>query len=68
MEAADFTNRLIQRKSANRLGLNGPEEVKSHPWFRSYDWQKLSSKEIIPEFIPNDSDDNFHVDVNKKDS
>ena len=28
MEAADFINKLIQRKPANRLGLNGPVEVK----------------------------------------
>ncbi len=27
-EAADFINKLLQRKPANRLGLNGPNEVK----------------------------------------
>eukprot|EP00828_Plagiopyla_frontata_P003327 TRINITY_DN10960_c0_g1_i2.p3 TRINITY_DN10960_c0_g1~~TRINITY_DN10960_c0_g1_i2.p3 ORF type:complete len:146 (+),score=19.01 TRINITY_DN10960_c0_g1_i2:105-542(+) len=37
LDAADFINKLIQRKPVNRLGLNGPEEVKSHPWFKDFD-------------------------------
>lgn len=43
IEAADFINKLIQRKPANRLGLNGPEEVKEHIWFRGFDWNSLLS-------------------------
>lgn len=36
VEAADFVNKvrsiqLIQRKPVNRLGLNGPDDVKNHP-------------------------------------
>jgi hypothetical protein len=38
MEAADFINKLIQRKPANRLGLNGPNEVKQHIWLKDVDW------------------------------
>lgn len=45
-------NKLIQRKPINRLGLNGPEEVKSHGWFKNFDWDKLYNKEIAPPFIP----------------
>lgn len=38
-EAADFINKLIQRKPVSRLGgLNGPQEVKEHPWIRDFDW------------------------------
>ena len=37
----------------NRLGTNGPEEVKDHPWFKDYAWDKLISKEITAPFIPN---------------
>ena len=44
---------MIQRKPANRLGANGPEEVKEHPWFRDYAWDKLINKEKISPFIPN---------------
>ena len=51
-EAADFTNRLIQRKPINRLGLNGPDEVKGHPWFKNFNWTLLHNKEIVAPFIP----------------
>jgi serine/threonine protein kinase len=59
IEAADFINRLIQRKPINRLGLNGPAEVKAHPWIKNYPWQKLLNKEIDPPFLPNQKEDNF---------
>lgn len=38
LDAADFANRLIQRKPSNRLGFNGPEEVKNHPWLKNFPW------------------------------
>jgi len=52
LEAADFINRLIQRKPVNRLGLDGPNEVKSHPWLKTYPWNKLQNKELESPFIP----------------
>ena len=52
MEAADFVNRLIQRKPNNRLGLNGPEEVKEHPWLKDFPWNKLLNREVEPPFLP----------------
>jgi len=59
IEAADFVNRLIQRKPANRLGLNGPAEIKSHPWIKDYPWEKLANRELDPPFVPNEDDENF---------
>lgn len=53
LEAADFINRLIQRKPINRLGLNGPMEVKGHPWIKDFPWKKLLEKELDAPFIPN---------------
>lgn len=67
LEAADFINRvtsislcritrssqLLQRKPANRLGNNGPQEVKNHPWLRDFPWEKLKRKELLAPFIPN---------------
>jgi hypothetical protein len=29
---------MIQRKPNNRLGVNGPEEVKEHPWLAKVNW------------------------------
>lgn len=61
LEAADFINKLIQRKPVNRLGLNGPDEVKNHPWLRDFDWNKLSNRTLTSPFIPNHNDDNFDI-------
>jgi hypothetical protein len=43
IEAADFINKTLQRKPINRLGLNGPEEVKNHPWFKDYPFDDLKN-------------------------
>mmetsp|Transcript_26428 Transcript_26428/g.26313 ORF Transcript_26428/g.26313 Transcript_26428/m.26313 type:complete len:182 (-) Transcript_26428:287-832(-) len=44
IEAADFINKLIQRKPANRIGLNGSEELKQHIWLKGFDWDGLLEK------------------------
>jgi len=59
LEAADFINRMIQRKPSNRLGLNGPSEVKNHPWLKDFPWDKLMNKQLSPPFMPANKDDNF---------
>ncbi len=52
IEGADFVNRLIQRKPQNRLGLNGPIEVKNHPWLKNYPWDDLKAGVVKAPFIP----------------
>lgn len=52
LEAIDFVNQLIQRKPLNRLGFNGPEEVKNHPFLKDTNWKELLDKKITPPFIP----------------
>ncbi|CAD8131941.1 unnamed protein product [Paramecium octaurelia] len=59
LESADFINRLIQRKPANRLGFNGPQELRQHSWFKNFPWQKLYNKELKAPFIPHQTEDNF---------
>jgi protein kinase A len=49
---------MIQRKPANRLGLNGPSEVKNHPWLRDFPWTDLWNRKIVAPFIP-PKEDNF---------
>ena len=56
VESADFVNRLLQRKPANRLGLRGPTEVKEHPWFKDYDWSNLYIGNLKAPFIPKKGD------------
>ena len=58
-EAADFINKLLQRKPANRLGLNGPEEVKSHIWLKNTDWNSIIKKREEAPFVPSPENDNF---------
>ena len=52
-EAADFINKLIQRKVSHRLGFNGGiEEIKNHNWFNEFNWEELFNKKINSPFIP----------------
>jgi serine/threonine protein kinase len=57
-EAVDFINKMIQRKPQNRLGLNGPHEVKNHAWLRDFPWQRLLEKSLEAPFKP-PAEDNF---------
>ena len=52
LEAADFINRLIQRKATNRLGYMGSQDVRSHPWLRMFPWEKLQSKSLSAPYKP----------------
>ena len=62
LEAADFINKLIQRRSSSRLGFNGAHEVKNHAWLRSVQWQKMFEKTVESPFKPEDGD-NFDARV-----
>ncbi|EAR83938.2 Serine/Threonine kinase domain protein (macronuclear) [Tetrahymena thermophila SB210] len=59
IEAADFINRMIQRKPMNRLGVNGPEEVKQHPWLKNFPWEKLLNRQIDAPFVPQAIEENY---------
>lgn len=63
-EAADLVNRLLQRKPVSRLGLNGPEEVKQHPWFRDLDWNRIKNKVMQAPFVPDKDEDKFEDRLN----
>ncbi|TFK75762.1 hypothetical protein BDN72DRAFT_809354 [Pluteus cervinus] len=53
-EAHDFMRRLMTLDPTERLGANGAEEVKAHPFFAGIDWDKVTSSEAA--FIPQVSD------------
>ncbi|KAI9193316.1 kinase-like domain-containing protein [Polychytrium aggregatum] len=40
-------------RQAKRLGRNGPEEIKQHPFFANINWQKLYLRKYTPPFRPN---------------
>ena len=58
VEAADFINKLLQRKPGKRLGAHGATEVKNHIWFKNYNWNDLYNKKLIAPYIPS-NEDNF---------
>jgi len=61
-EAQSLLRCLFKRNPANRLGL-GPgkgNEIKSHEFFSSIDFDKLYRKEIKPPYIPAPTDSSSH--------
>ena len=74
--AKDLIIKLITNSNL-RLGKNGSEEIKSHPFFKGINWNKI--KEMKPPFIPKlkndydikyfeifESNDDFYPDINNK--
>lgn len=51
-DVVDLVNRLICRKEENRLGKQGAQSVKSHPWFKDIEWEELENHRIKAPFIP----------------
>jgi hypothetical protein len=49
---------MLQRKPVNRLGYNGMNEIKEHPWLKYYPWKDLYDKKLEAPFMPK-SLDNF---------
>ena len=52
--ARDLITKLLDRNPNNRLGSNEKdfEEIKSHPFFSSINWDEIINKKFIPEWIP----------------
>lgn len=48
--AKDFIDRLLNPNPHRRLGANGAEEVKSHPFFEGVDWNNLLETKLM--FLP----------------
>ncbi|KAI0320689.1 hypothetical protein OF83DRAFT_1052649 [Amylostereum chailletii] len=60
-EARDFMERLLTLDPSRRLGANGSEEVKAHPWFAGIEWDKVTTTEaaFIPQVTDAESTDYF---------
>mmetsp|Transcript_11093 Transcript_11093/g.21735 ORF Transcript_11093/g.21735 Transcript_11093/m.21735 type:complete len:381 (+) Transcript_11093:719-1861(+) len=56
LEAADFINKLLQRKPSQRLGTGGPQEVKNHAWLRDFPWKQLFEKTLPSPYLPADGE------------
>jgi serum/glucocorticoid-regulated kinase 2 len=52
-DARSILTGLLDRDPTKRLGVNGAEEIKRHPFFAQHiDFKKLLAKEIKPPFKP----------------
>jgi serine/threonine-protein kinase RIM15 len=60
-EARDFMRALMTLDPAERLGSNGTEEVKAHPFFEGIEWDKVTVTEaaFIPQVTDPESTDYF---------
>ncbi|KAJ3511944.1 hypothetical protein NLJ89_g3813 [Agrocybe chaxingu] len=60
-EARDFMQALMTLDPNERLGANGAEEVKAHPFFAGIDWDKVTTTEaaFIPQVTDPESTDYF---------
>lgn len=52
-DARTIMTGLLNRDPNRRLGVNGAEEIKRHPFFAKHiDWDRLLAKKITPPFKP----------------
>ncbi|KAI8082824.1 kinase-like domain-containing protein [Halteromyces radiatus] len=51
-DAQHLLTGLLTRDPNERLGCDGPEMIKNHPFFASIDWRKLMQKKVQPPFKP----------------
>ncbi|KAJ4481722.1 hypothetical protein C8J55DRAFT_474179 [Lentinula edodes] len=60
-EARDFMEKLLVTDPSARLGANGAEEVKAHPFFAGIEWDKVTTTEaaFIPQLNDPESTDYF---------
>jgi len=53
-EAVDLLEKFFIKDPENRLGSgpNGLQDIKSHPFFATINWESIINKNIKPPFIP----------------
>lgn len=42
----DLIDRLLDYNPDNRIGVNGYDELKAHPYFKGIDFEKLKEKSL----------------------
>ncbi|KAI8377479.1 serine/threonine protein kinase [Radiomyces spectabilis] len=51
-DAKTLLRGLLTRDPNQRLGNNGSQDIKNHPFFASIDWRRLNQKKMQPPFKP----------------
>ena len=60
-ESVDFCFKLLEKSAKRRLGALGSKQIKSHPWVKNFDWEKLKNWQLKPFFEPQIKD-NFNYE------
>ena len=47
-----FLIQLLLRNPQVRLGVNGIEEVRNHPWLADVEWERIEQKKLKAPFKP----------------
>ena len=58
-QAKDLLTKLLARNPTQRLGYNGSEEIKKHPFFQSVHWEDMLLLKERPPIVPKDTLRNF---------
>lgn len=58
-EAKDLLSKLLVRNPSKRLGCQGSEEIKKHPFFQSVNWEDMLLLKERPPIVPPNTLHNF---------
>ncbi|KAH0792220.1 AGC family protein kinase [Histomonas meleagridis] len=64
--AKDLITKLLDRNPKTRLGANGPQEVRDHPFFSVIEWSKLEKKETRSIYIPQPGEKAFDLELSRR--
>ena len=59
--AEDLLRKLLDRDANTRLGAQGAQQIKDHPFFTDVDWRRLLAKKYTPPFRPNVVSKTLHL-------
>lgn len=51
-DAIDIISKLLEKDPLKRLGREGVEEIKEHPFFDDIDWDRMYNKELVTPYKP----------------
>lgn len=59
-KAKDLISKLLKNHEKERLGYNGIEEIKSHPFFQKINWKMLASGKLEPPLNIDQNEDDLN--------
>jgi len=50
--AKDLLSKLLVKNPSKRLGFNGCDEIKAHPFFENINWEDVERLKLKPPIVP----------------